>query len=321
MCLYIGNKEGHIAKKDIKCYKLLRKSGKDYITPSRGWKIEFDIELVPDQKEPQINNRGYKYSLEGGAIHAFLDTRDNGYGSEGEIFEAIIPQGTRFWLQDDLKQIAAQKIIITRTIAPRKVCVDYLDFLYIAADVRLSDGKREFASEKLNPKTVIGIYSGNKIVATEVIAKKFCENERLKSTEGIKLCERGDDARADKNGYQNTQNLRKISQELPALKHCLEYETPGTSKGDWYLPAEGELMETFLNLESINLTLKILGKEIIPYVWFWSSTMYSDQYAWNCCSSGLWNRWGYDGIWYGSYVLPFLEPLMKITDGLVGRKG
>ena len=176
MCLYIGNKEGHIAKKDIKCYKLLKKCWKDYITPSRGWKIEFDIELVPDQKEPQINNCGYKYSLEGGAIHAFLDTRDNGYGSEGEIFEAISPQGTRFWLQDDLKQIAAQKIIITKKKVETDACIDYSEFLYIAADVRLSDGSREFASEKLNPETVIGIYSGNKVVATEVVVKQFSEN-------------------------------------------------------------------------------------------------------------------------------------------------
>lgn len=312
MCLYIGNKEGHIAKKDIKCYKVLKKCGEDYITPSRGWKIKFEVELVPDKKEPQISSYGYKYVIEGGAIHAFLDTNRNEYnryyGSEVEIFEAIIPQGTRFWLQDDLKQIASQKIIITKKKAPKNACVDYSDFLYIAADVRLSGGRREFASEKLNPKTVIGIYSGNKIVATEVVKKRFCENERLKSTKGIKLCRDEDEAKADKNGYQNTQNLRRLSQELPAaLKHCLEYETSGTSKGDWYLPAEGELLETFLNLESINLTLKILGREIIPYEWFWSSTLNGSHCAWCCFSSGSWGLWLYDGLWFNTYVLPFLE--------------
>lgn len=310
MCLYIGNKEGHIAKKDIKCYKLLRKRGEDYITPSRDWKIKFDVELVPDQKEPKISSYGYKYVLEGGAIHAFLDTNGNEYdryGSKVEIFEAIIPQGTRFWLQDDLKQIAAQKIIITKKKAPKNACVDYSDFLYIAADVRLSDGRREFASEKLNPKTVIGIYSGNKIVATEVVEKRFCKNKILKSTEVIKFCKDKDEAKADKNGYQNTQNLKRLPQELPAIKHCLEYETSGTSKGDWYLPARGELMETFLNLESINLTLKIIRREIIPYVWFWSSTMYSDQCAWFCCSHGRLYNWGYDYMWCHRHVLPFLE--------------
>lgn len=310
MCLYIGNKEGHIAKKDIKCYKFLRKRREDYITPSRDWKIKFDVELVPDQKEPQISSYGYKYVIEGGAIHAFLDTNGNEYGRYGskvEIFEAIIPQGTRFWLQDDLKQIAAQKIIITKKKAPKNSCVDYSDFLYIAADVRLSDGRREFASEKLNPETVIGIYSGNKIVATEVVEKRFCKNKGLKSTKGIKLCKDEDEAKADKNGYQNTQNLKKLSLELPAIKHCLEYETSGTSKGDWYLPAKGELMETFLNLESINLTLKVLGRETIPYVWFWSSTMYSDQCAWFCCSHGRLYNWGYDYMWCHRYVLPFLE--------------
>lgn len=311
MCLYIGNKEGHIAKKDIKCYKVLKKCGEDYITPSRGWKIKFEVELVPDKKEPQISSYGYKYVIEGGAIHAFLDTNRNEYnryyGSEVEIFEAIIPQGTRFWLQDDLKQIASQKIIITKKKAPKNACVDYSDFLYIAADVRLSDGRREFASEKLNPKTVIGIYSGNKIVATEVIAKRFSIDEGLKSTKGIKLYRDKDEAKADKNGHQNTQNLRKQSLELPAIKHCLEYETPGTSKGDWYLPAEGELMETFLNLESINLTLKILGREIIPYTNFWSSTMYSDQSAWVCGSDGHWFIWYYDYVCCNYCVLPFLE--------------
>lgn len=311
MCLYIGNKEGHIAKKDIKCYKLLRKSGEDYITPSYNWKIKFEVELVPDKKEPQINSYGYKYILEGGAIHAFLDTNGNGYDryydDKVEIFEAIIPQGTRFWLQDDLKQIASQKIIITKKKAPKNACVDYSDFLYIAADVRLSDGRREFASEKLNPETVIGIYSRNKIVATEVVKKRFCEDKRLKSTEGIKLCENEDETKADKNGHQNTQNLKRLSQELPALKHCLEYETPGTSKGDWYLPAMGELAETFLNLESINLTLKILGREIISHAWFWGSTMYSDQFSWICGSGGDWSIWTYNYIWSNYFVLPFLK--------------
>lgn len=311
MCLKISNKEGHIAKKDIKCYKLLRKCWKNYITPSRNWKIKFEVELVPDEKEPKIGSYGYKYVLEGGAIYAFLDTNGNGYdryyGSEVEIFEAIIPQGTRFWLQDDLKQIASQKIIITKKKAPKNACVDYSDFLYIAADVRLSDGRREFASEKLNPETVIGIYSGNKIVATEVVEKKFCKNKGLKSTKGIKLCKDEDEAKADKNGYQNTQNLKKLSLKLPAIKHCLEYETPGTSKGNWYLPSEGELIETFLNLESINLTLKVLGREIIPYEWFWSSTIYSDQYAWGCFSNCRCLNWNCDSIWCDYFVLPFLE--------------
>lgn len=309
MCLYIGNKEGHIAKKDIKCYKLLKKCGNSdtYVTPSQGWRIKFDTELIPDQKEPQIKEYGFKYILEGGAIHAFLDTRDNGYGSEGEIFEAIIPQGTRFWLQDDLKQIAAQKIIITKKKAETDACIDYSEFLYIAADVRLSDGSREFASEKLNPETVIGIYSGNKVVATEVVVKQFSENGPLTSTDGLQLFKDREESRKDKEGYQNTQNLKKLSQELPALKYCLEYETLGTSKGDWYLPAVGELMEIFLNLESINLTLKILGKKIIPYNWFWSSTVYSDQYAWGCLSNGSWSHWGCHGLWCNGYVLPFLE--------------
>ena len=124
-------------------------------------------------------------------------------------------------MQDDLKQIAAQKIIITKKKAPKNACVDYSDFLYIAADVRLSDGRREFASEKLNPKTVIGIYSGNKIVATEVVEKRFCENEKLESTKGIKLCRDEDEAKADKNGYQNTQNLKKTVSRITCYKTLL----------------------------------------------------------------------------------------------------
>ena len=87
MCLYIGNKKGHIAVNDIVCFKELILKNGEYITPWQETKVTLGEYLIPDSS-PKISELGFKYKIGGGVIHAYLDLPRLGYGST--IFKAII---------------------------------------------------------------------------------------------------------------------------------------------------------------------------------------------------------------------------------------
>lgn len=69
---------------------------------------------------------------------------------------------------------------------------------------------------------------------------------------------------------------------LPAVHYCAKYHTEGTSEGDWYLPAWGELYYILRNnLWAINLGLSTVGKDpISEEEIFWTSSEYSSAEAW-----------------------------------------
>ncbi len=64
-----------------------------------------------------------------------------------------------------------------------------------------------------------------------------------------------------------------------AAKLCADYSTPGTSAGDWYLPALDELGKLYQVRFEIN---KTLNKNLIGYKVCWSSTEVdgNNKYAW-----------------------------------------
>ena len=66
----------------------------------------------------------------------------------------------------------------------------------------------------------------------------------------------------------------------PAAKYAYEYKTTGTNAGEWYLPAVGELNTAYSNKDFLNYALSLVGKKAIPTEWHWSSSEYSDYYAW-----------------------------------------
>ena len=93
----------------------------------------------------------------------------------------------------------------------------------------------------------------------------------------------------DADGQYNTrvglEYCRTNDKVCPAFEYAASYQTEGTSAGDWYLPAIGELKDIFQNKEVLNKTLAKIGGTKLPSDDHWSSSEYSDPdwenyYAW-----------------------------------------
>ena len=303
MCLYIGNKKGHIAKHDIICYKRLNKTSRgDYLTPCRDWPVKLNSTLVPEQKQPEFEDCGYKWSINGGVIHAYLDPR----GGDGKcIFKAIIPKGTRFWIQEDMCQVAAEKLELTsEQLEEDSIKFDYSVFIEYAADVRLKDGTRASMSESILADDVEGIYAyDEQCIAPKFLRTKFSNDKLYGYPDKEKVSfDKFEQAKKHLGGKRLSEILEKncSSSELYALDFCRD--------NGGYLPSEGELIKAFENLESINITMKILGLDPFPYAWYWSSSIYNSEGVWGVGSDGYWGYWGcLDYGWGAYYVVPFLS--------------
>ena len=111
------------------------------------------------------------------------------------------------------------------------------------------------------------------------------------------------EAKKDLDGYGNTKQLKALGIKSDALDYC---ESLGKN---WYIPSLGQVKLVAENMLRINFTLKHLGKDTLPFSWFWSSTLESSQCAWDCCSDGdFWFvDFGCDRVYCYGCVLPFLE--------------
>ena len=298
MCLYIGKNSSFIAKSDIIVYKVLNKTSDGrYVTPSQGYPVKLDNMLKPEgiaSEKPY----GFKYCIEEGAIHAY--TSSNGKDSK---FRAIIKKGTKFWIQDDLEQIAAEELYITSEVAGKEE-TNFSDYLEEGVDVYLKDGRRCKLTDTFNKNDVLGIYGyDNQIVATKYEELQLSKEYPLPGHPNvIRSCSM---AKEDMDGYGNTKQLKSLGINSEALDYC---ERLGR---DWYIPAFGQIKKIADNLLRINFTLKYLGKEPLPLGWFWSSTLRAKEYAWSCYSYGR-DYWYCDGFDYDRVddrycVLPFLE--------------
>ena len=92
----------------------------------------------------------------------------------------------------------------------------------------------------------------------------------------------------DYDGKNNTlklvteQTYAGLNSSKSAAIYCHEYSTSGTSAGDWYLPAMGELYNyVHLNYNKLNAvyTTNLILDTFNSY--FWSSTEYNSAYAWS----------------------------------------
>ena len=63
--------------------------------------------------------------------------------------------------------------------------------------------------------------------------------------------------------------------------YCYNFTTTGTSKGQWYLPAAGELYASvWTNKSAVNSGLSAAGGRSFQNGWHWSSSEYSSYSAW-----------------------------------------
>ena len=297
MCLYIGKNSSFIAKSDIIVYKELKQIGKnDYVTPCQDFPVKLDNLLIPEGIATE-KPCGFKYRIEEGTIRAYTSSNGNDLK-----FKAIIKKGTKFWIQDDLTEVAAEKLYITSELAGNEE-TDLSEYIKeFGVDVYLKDGRRCKITDSFDKKDVIGVYGyDNQVIALESIGLPLSDYYQLPGHP--KVIDDLSEAKKDLDGYGNTKQLKALGIKSDALDYC---EKLGK---DWYIPSLGQVKLVAENMLRINLTLKHLGKDTLPFSWFWSSTLESSKCAWDCCSIGG-NWYGdfcYCRVRYGSYVLPFLE--------------
>ena len=310
MCLIVSGKGNKfIAKKDIIVYKQLGGgSFYGYVTSHQNFPVKLNSEIVPKGKI-ELRSYGSKQCLDRGAIHAYAIIP-----VPGIYFKAIIKKGTEFWIQDDLTQIAAEKLYLTDKEAFYKHSkpTDFSDYLKEGVDVHLKDGRRCKITDSFDKKDVIGVYGyDNQVIAleykelplfneelpNEISKNNFIEENSCNISELITKLEK------DLDGYGNTKQLKSLGIKSDALDYC---EKLGK---DWYIPSSGELKKVFKNQLRINITLQYLGIPQIDFRWFWSSTLKSSKYAWCCYSDGRhwFGDFSYDHVRCCRSVLPFLE--------------
>ena len=104
-------------------------------------------------------------------------------------------------------------------------------------------------------------------------------------------------ALTDYNGFENTQIIVEAYGENAvgvAAVYCHNYAPIGLerSKGQWYLPALGELYDIVYNNKAIiNKTLSILEMNSVNTDWQWSSSEYASNTTW--CVTGSNNNVSY----------------------------
>lgn len=129
MCLITKQSTWLVAKKDIKCYKMLEVKRflfiKSYITPYRG--MEVPKEVILGKKDliaegtavfAPYYDGDINYEINEGAIHAFSDfeTALNYSISGCQIFECIIPAGTKYAVSRGTGFICAEKIRFVKNV-------------------------------------------------------------------------------------------------------------------------------------------------------------------------------------------------------------
>ena len=76
---------------------------------------------------------------------------------------------------------------------------------------------------------------------------------------------------SDMDGKANTGIIN--DSDHPAAQYCATYSTNGTSQGDWYLPAMGELGFIMPRFDTINSAItKVGGTTLDTSEYYWSST-------------------------------------------------
>ena len=309
MCLLIGKKSsGFVSENDIVVYKYVSRSDNgNYQTPFQNYPIEVNSILVGSTDNDDIIVENYnKYCINGGAIHACLSSKDKNF-SEYICLKAIIPAGTEFWIQDDMKQVASRQLFITDEVINDERHTDMMEIykqIYANApcnkdrihvgDILLSNGQMvspfdNFDKEKvigyvgyIHPETDKAVCISAKGVNLPFVTKYDIENSAHSSIDS-------DEVKDDYNGYEHTQGIANASDYdgdiFKAIEYCRTYKTDGTNEGEWYLPAIGEVIALSCNMMYINASIDIVGiGDKLECDWMWSSSQYKGlgSYSWYC---------------------------------------
>ena len=88
---------------------------------------------------------------------------------------------------------------------------------------------------------------------------------------------------ADWQGFKNTKAIydyeKSLNSYYPSMEKVLLYSTTGTSQGQWYLPAAGELKAISDNKDALNTTLSKIGGTQMSGA-YWSSSEQDNSNVW-----------------------------------------
>ena len=313
MCLTTKNLKPYVAKEDIKVFKILQRIDKRYITPYQGSEVTLESVMKPDKEiEHKEGNCGYNnctLCVEGGFIHAVTNAvaydKDKIENENYVVVEAYIPKGTEFYLSDDFIEVAAKELYITDKIIDNKsklsdeemrvllltypienlISKDKVSIGWFMLDDKTVVHPSLFDKSKMNPIGIICEITGNeyKVISLEQTTDKWCVD--YFKVEGLENLNSEDKIYSDDKGQEHCKIISKqngyTEGKFPATKWCLDYETEGTKKGDWYLPACGELRNAILNIHIINAVIiwSSVGVTLLTSSSYWSSSEYSSDYA------------------------------------------
>lgn len=305
MCLYVRDKEPRVAKRDIVVLKYLWKENERFYSPWQNTPVTIGEMLVAYPDEPSISrystdNFGREIStICGGAIHARLFEDYNYTDYSNYCAKAIIPKGTKYWVDPFGREIAAERMLITKEAGNDDILDDSFarEILESAPEIngiRIGDyqmtddsfihPKKSIAKTKVRG-IVCGFYKNGKpiICALEMFKEVWdCQGNS-------KVGEYGDPQVAMKlfNGKRVTrkyiQKGYKDKSRFGAFERCINYRK---NKGEeWFFGALGENMTMLDNAIYLNAANKITGLGCIfdtNYLYWSCSEDCSNDFALNC---------------------------------------
>ena len=308
MCLYISYKKPLVAKKDIVVYKYVRKQRGNYVTPFQNTPVNVNTLMIAEgDSEDIVKTIFRKYVISDGAIHACTSSYHNEFDDSNVCLKAYIKEGTEFWVQDDLRQIAARSLYITDEVVTDKQNTDMTEICKMLielaptnkdgikiGDVLLSDKTYasplgDFDKSKVigyvacfNPHDDspihVGIINVYLPFLTDVYYNNSCHSL-------ITSFNKEDDFDGHKHTYDIANADDYKSELFKAIDYCINYKSEGTDKGDWHLGATGELIAIAKNLIFINSAIILTGVgETFKLNWSWTSSQHGDGrdvYSWS----------------------------------------
>ena len=138
-------------------------------------------------------------------------------------------------------------------------------------------------------KTAIGIVVKDNALITALNVPDMRWSSSTTNVSGITETKDSSVAKQDYNGKANTlailETFPSDTTSNNAAVFCNSYTTEGTNAGDWYLPALGEVYDyIYTNYAKVKAGWDKVGTTISDS-YFWSSSEYSGNGAWNVSSS------------------------------------
>ena len=134
-------------------------------------------------------------------------------------------------------------------------------------------------------KTVIGVvFDVNRKLAIALDVDSLLWSSPYQDIPQLTNFASSSEAKGDYDGKSNTSIIiahgDSNDYETPAADYCYNYVTAGTKKGDWYLPAAGELQLIYDNKTTLNKSLRKVSGIYLISDFYWSSSEQNRASAW-----------------------------------------